>query len=284
MRDLVVREGLGGDGLRRRRPAARPDRRRRGDSLRGPRARRRLAAVPLRAADRALRPRPRGASSASSTPSAPAAPRSRRAGSPPATCRSSGSASRPSRARGPSSPGLVFLCRLWMGSSDFSLDDERLDLAIEEIEAGLDVDAGQIEVIVPLRGLQMPVARLDLAGASIVRADTVDVPPEARSSDGLGISPWEHAVPGRGPGLRARADDRGEVVEAGRLRGRVLPPADHHPAPLQGRGRRPRPARLDPDRRRSLAPDRHRLRTPPPRRLPTEPRTSWSSWPRSRAR
>ena len=45
--------------------------------------------------------------------------------------------------------------------------------------------------IVPLRGLQMPVARLELDRASIVRADTVEVPAEARSSDGLGVSPWE---------------------------------------------------------------------------------------------
>ncbi len=111
--------------------------------------------------------------------------------------------------------GLVFLCRLWMGSSDFTLDDERLDLAIEEIEAGLDVDAGQIEVIVPLRGLQMPVARLDLAVASIVRADTVDVPPEARASDGLGISPWDTPFLAAIRISEHAPDDLGEVVEAG---------------------------------------------------------------------
>ena len=80
-----------------------------------------------------------------------------------------------------------------MGSSDFTLEPDRLDAAIDEVEQGLDVDAGQIEVIVPLRGLQMPVARLDLDPVSIVRADTVEVPAEARSSDGLGVSPWEPA-------------------------------------------------------------------------------------------
>jgi hypothetical protein len=89
--------------------------------------------------------------------------------------------------------GLAFLCRLWMDCTDFTLDDERLALAIEEIQAGGDAVDGQIEVIVPLRGMQMPVARLDLTTASIVRADTVDVPAEARSSDGLGVSPWEPA-------------------------------------------------------------------------------------------
>ena len=89
--------------------------------------------------------------------------------------------------------GLAFLCRLWMGSSDFTLDDDRLLAAIDEIEIAGEADIGQIEVIVPLRGLQMPAARFDLAGASIVRSDTVEVPAEARSSEGLGVSPWEPA-------------------------------------------------------------------------------------------
>jgi len=91
---------------------------------------------------------------------------------------------------------IVFLCRVWMDSTDFSLDDERLELAIAELEAGGETDDGQIDVVVPLRGLQMPVARLDLAGATIVRSDTVEVPTEARASDGLGVSPWEPAFLG----------------------------------------------------------------------------------------
>src|SRR5687767_6093410 len=55
---------------------------------------------------------------------------------------------------------LAFLCRLWLGSTDFTLDEARLRMSIDEVEAGLDVEDGQIEVVVPLRGLQMPVARL----------------------------------------------------------------------------------------------------------------------------
>jgi hypothetical protein len=86
---------------------------------------------------------------------------------------------------------VAFLCRLWMGSSDFTLDDRRLEAAIEEVDAGADLEEGGIEVIVPLRGLQLPVARLDLDPVAIVRADTVEVPPEARSADGMGVSPWE---------------------------------------------------------------------------------------------
>ncbi len=87
--------------------------------------------------------------------------------------------------------GLVFLCRLWMDSSDFSIDHDRLEAAIDELEHSAEAETGEIDVIVPLRGLQMPIARLELGGASIVRADTVDVPAEARATDGLGASPWE---------------------------------------------------------------------------------------------
>ncbi|HEY8001446.1 MAG: hypothetical protein ACHQJ5_05775 [Vicinamibacteria bacterium] len=110
---------------------------------------------------------------------------------------------------------LAFLCRLWLGSSDFSLELERLDAAIDEVEAGLDVDEGQIEVIVPLRGLQMPVARLDLGSASIVRSDTVEVPPEARSSDGLGVSPWEPAFLAVVRVDEPSIDQSGEVTDVG---------------------------------------------------------------------
>jgi hypothetical protein len=87
--------------------------------------------------------------------------------------------------------GTAFLCRLWADSTDFSLDRDRLEAAIDELEAGGEATEGEIEVIVPLRGLQMPVARLDMATASIVRADTVDVPAEARATDGMGAAGWE---------------------------------------------------------------------------------------------
>lgn len=86
---------------------------------------------------------------------------------------------------------IVFLCRLWTGSTDFSLDSDRLEAAIDELEIGGEAADDEIEVVVPLRGLQMPVARLDLATATLVRADTVEVPAEARASDVMGASPWE---------------------------------------------------------------------------------------------
>src|SRR5215212_7962909 len=66
--------------------------------------------------------------------------------------------------------GVVFLCRLWAGSTDFPIDEGRLGGAIAELEAGGELAADEIEVIVPLRGFQMPTARLELATATIVRS------------------------------------------------------------------------------------------------------------------
>jgi hypothetical protein len=87
--------------------------------------------------------------------------------------------------------GVVFLCRLWHGSTDFSLDPQRLAGAIAELEAGGEVTEDEIEVVVQIRGLQLPIARLELATATIVRADTVEVPAEARASEGAGAAGWE---------------------------------------------------------------------------------------------
>jgi hypothetical protein len=109
--------------------------------------------------------------------------------------------------------GLAFLCRIWMNSSDFSL--EHLEAAIGELEIGADVAGGEIEVIVPLRGLQMPIARMDLDNVSIVRADTVDVPTEARSGDGLGVSPWEPAFLAAVRVDEDARDGDGEPLESG---------------------------------------------------------------------
>jgi hypothetical protein len=65
---------------------------------------------------------------------------------------------------------------------------------VETIEEVLDcgeVSFGEVEIAVPLRGFQMEVEKLELAGATIVRADTVDVPAEARGMDGMGQASWE---------------------------------------------------------------------------------------------
>jgi hypothetical protein len=87
--------------------------------------------------------------------------------------------------------GILFLCRLWQGSTDFSIPDERLEAAIAEIELGDEPAEDEIEVVVPVRGLQMPIERLELATATLVRADTVEVPPEARAAEGSGAAGWQ---------------------------------------------------------------------------------------------
>src|SRR5581483_2040281 len=74
-----------------------------------------------------------------------------------------------------------------------SLEDDRLATAIAELESGGETAADEIEVVVPVRGLQLPVTRLELATATIVRADTVDVPAEARAPEGAGAAAWEPA-------------------------------------------------------------------------------------------
>jgi len=99
----------------------------------------------------------------------------------------------------PSDPGAraaslltVFIASLWDGSSEFSLDRERLEeaLAVLDAEAG-DVDEADV-VVVPLVGLQMPVARLKLPhGMQLVRADSFEAPIEAMRSEGMGRAAWE---------------------------------------------------------------------------------------------
>lgn len=86
----------------------------------------------------------------------------------------------------------VFTASLWDGCTEFSLDRERLEsaLAVLDAEAG-DVDEADI-VVVPLVGLQMPLARLALPhGMQLVRADSFEAPIEAMRSEGMGRAAWE---------------------------------------------------------------------------------------------
>lgn len=84
-----------------------------------------------------------------------------------------------------------FLARLWDGCGSFEIDDERFAAAIAEIEECGEPEAGEVEAIVPLIGFQMPVSRLELSGAAIVRADAVDVPSEAARGERPGGASWE---------------------------------------------------------------------------------------------
>ena len=86
----------------------------------------------------------------------------------------------------------VFVASLWDGCTEFSLDRERLEeaLVVLDAEAG-DVDEAEI-VVVPIVGLQMPMARLQLPhGMQLVRADTFEAPLEAMRSEGMGRAAWE---------------------------------------------------------------------------------------------
>ena len=87
--------------------------------------------------------------------------------------------------------GIVFLCRLWSSNTDFTLDDARLADTVEEVVALGEAAVGEIEIVVPLRGFQMPLERLQLASATIVSADAVDVPGDARAAEGMGGAGWE---------------------------------------------------------------------------------------------
>ncbi len=84
-----------------------------------------------------------------------------------------------------------FLARLWDGCSDFDIDEERFGAAMLEVEECSEPEAGEVEAIVPLVGFISDVGRIELKGAAIVRADTVDAPPEAARSDRPVGAGWE---------------------------------------------------------------------------------------------
>jgi hypothetical protein len=86
----------------------------------------------------------------------------------------------------------VFLAGLWDGSSEFSLDRERLEEALAVLDAEVG-DADEADVlVVPLVGLQMSAARLQLPhGMRLVRADSFEAPVEAMRSEGMGRAAWE---------------------------------------------------------------------------------------------
>ncbi len=87
---------------------------------------------------------------------------------------------------------IVFLAALWDGSTEFSLDRERLEAALVALDAEA-TDAGDADVlIVPVVGLRMSRASLQLPhGVRLIRADAIEAPIEAMRSDGMGRSAWE---------------------------------------------------------------------------------------------
>ena len=88
----------------------------------------------------------------------------------------------------------VFITGLWEGTTEFSLDISRVEAALESLEVeARDVHEADV-LLVPLVGFEMTPAELELSnGLKIVRADSVDAPIEATSSEGTERSPWQQA-------------------------------------------------------------------------------------------
>jgi len=86
---------------------------------------------------------------------------------------------------------VAFLCRLWDGRSDFAYEPARVDAAITELEASAEAQIDEVEVVVPVVGLRMTAARLELAEATLLRADVVEAPPEVSAPEGSGRAGWE---------------------------------------------------------------------------------------------
>ena len=86
---------------------------------------------------------------------------------------------------------VAFLCRLWECRSDFAYEPSRVDAAISELEASAEAEVDDVEVVVPVIGLKMTTARLELAEATLVRSDVVEAPPEVSAPEGSGRAGWE---------------------------------------------------------------------------------------------
>jgi len=87
---------------------------------------------------------------------------------------------------------VVFLASLWEGCTELSLDHERLRKALAVLEAETRGAEEADVLLAPLVGLRMPLPRLQLPhGVQIVRADAVEAPVEAMSSEGMGRAAWQ---------------------------------------------------------------------------------------------
>jgi hypothetical protein len=85
-----------------------------------------------------------------------------------------------------------FFSALWEGSTGFSLDRQRLDEALSTLDAeARGADDAEV-LIVPIVGLRMSTARLQLPhGVRVVRADSIEAPVDAMRSEGMGRAAWE---------------------------------------------------------------------------------------------
>ena len=155
----------------------------------------------------------------------------------------------------------VFLASLWDGCTEFALDRERLDQALAVLDAEA---ATSTRPTITGRPDRRPA---DAPAAAAAAARGADRPRRQLRGADRGDAQRGHGPRRLGAAVpRDRRAGRG-----GRQRRRGPAPAcraDQHHAPLQGRRRRARPARLRADRRGTLAPDRHRRPGAALRRLP----------------
>jgi hypothetical protein len=87
---------------------------------------------------------------------------------------------------------VVFLTSLWEGSTEFSLDRERLDRALAALAAEASDPEEADVLIAPLVGLRMSQPSLELAGGiRVIRADLIEAPVEAMRSEGMERASWE---------------------------------------------------------------------------------------------
>ncbi len=86
---------------------------------------------------------------------------------------------------------VAFLCRLWDGRTDFAYEPSRVDAVITELEAAAEAEVDDVEVVVPVIGLRMTAARLELAEATLVRSDVVEAPSDVSAPEGSGRAGWE---------------------------------------------------------------------------------------------
>jgi hypothetical protein len=87
---------------------------------------------------------------------------------------------------------IGFVASLWDGCTEFSLDRERLQRAIEALDADAR-DADEAEVLIaPVVGLKMAQPSLQLPrGVRLIRADAIEAPVDAMRSAGMGRAAWE---------------------------------------------------------------------------------------------
>jgi hypothetical protein len=111
----------------------------------------------------------------------------------------------------------VFLASLWDGSTELSLDHERLGNALAVLEAETRGAEEADVLIAPLVGLRMPLPRLQLPhGVQIVRADSIEAPIEAMRSEGMGRAAWQPqflALAEQGAGPESATDALAQLGE-----------------------------------------------------------------------